>query len=111
MAAEEPLLHLVLTQRPDGAVRLAVHAKPRSRTSRVAGTREGALAVELAAPPVDGAANEELVATLAAALGVPKRDVTVARGASSRAKLVEVRGLTQSEVRERLERELARWGA
>jgi uncharacterized protein (TIGR00251 family) len=106
MAAEEPLL--LLTSGRDGAVRLAVHAKPRSRRSRIAGTREGALAVELAAPPVDGEANEELVATLAAALGVPKRDVTVARGASSRAKLVEVRGLTEGEVRARLERELTR---
>ena len=106
MPAEGPLLHLA--SGPDGAVRIAVHAKPRSRRSRVAGTREGALAVELAAPPVDGAANEALVATLAAALGIPKRDVTLARGASSRAKVVEVRGLTETEVRARLEKELGR---
>ena len=109
MPAEGPLLHLLrLPTGPDGVVRIAVHAKPRSRRSRVAGIREGALAVELAAPPVDGAANEALVATLAAALGVPKRDVTLARGASSRAKVVEVRGLTETEVRARLEKELGR---
>jgi uncharacterized protein (TIGR00251 family) len=109
MAAEGTLL-LTRSGR-DGAVRLAVHAKPRSRRSRVAGIREGALVVELAAPPVDGAANEELIATLAAALGVPKRSVILAGGASSRSKLVDVRGLTEGEVRERLGRELARWGA
>jgi uncharacterized protein (TIGR00251 family) len=106
MPAEGTLLQLTIGR--DGAVRIQVHAKPRSRRSRIAGTREGALAVELAAPPVDGAANEELVATLAGALGVPKRDVSVALGASSRAKLVEVRGLTEGQVRERLEKELAR---
>jgi uncharacterized protein (TIGR00251 family) len=101
MPAEATLL--VLSTSRDGAVRLQVHAKPRSRRSRLAGTRQGALAVELAAPPVDGAANEELIATLADALGVPRRDVTLVGGASSRAKLVEVRGLTEGEVRNRLE--------
>jgi uncharacterized protein YggU (UPF0235/DUF167 family) len=57
---------------------------------------------------VDGAANQELIATLAAALGVPKRDVTLVGGASSRAKLVEVKGLTEAEVRARLEEQLPR---
>lgn len=87
----------------DGAVRFEVHAKPRSRRSRVTGARLAAVAVELAAPPVDGAANDELLATLAKVLGVANRDVALVGGASSRAKVVEVRGLSESEVRARLE--------
>jgi uncharacterized protein (TIGR00251 family) len=88
----------------DGAVRFEVHAKPRARKSRIVGARLGALAVQLAAPPVDGAANDELRAALAAALGVAVRDVALVGGASSRTKLVEVRGLPEGEVRARLQR-------
>jgi uncharacterized protein (TIGR00251 family) len=84
------------------AVRFEVHARPRAKKSRVLGVREGRLDVSLAAPPVDGAANEELVATLAKALGVPKSRVSLVRGESGRTKLVEVRGLTLDEVRARL---------
>jgi uncharacterized protein YggU (UPF0235/DUF167 family) len=62
----------------------------------------GALVVQVAAPPVDGAGNEELVATLARILGVPKRDVVLLGGASSRTKRLEVRGLGIGEVRLRL---------
>jgi len=103
MAAEA--LKLVVTR--EGAVRIEVQAKPRARSSRVAGVREGALVVQLAAPPVDGAANAELVVTLADALSVPRRDVTLARGEASRTKLVDVRGLPEAEVRARLMRLLA----
>jgi hypothetical protein len=95
-------LKLVVTK--EGAVRFEVHAKPRARSSRVAGTREGALVVQLAAPPVDGEANAELVATLAKALEIPRRDVVLVRGESSRTKVVEVCGMDVEEVRARLER-------
>jgi uncharacterized protein (TIGR00251 family) len=88
----------------EGAVRIEVHAKPRARVSRVVGVREGALVVHLAAPPVDGAANAELVDTIAAALSVPRRDVAIVRGETARAKLVEVRGLSAEEASARLAR-------
>jgi len=95
------MTELAVTATADG-VRFAVRAKPRAARSRVVGVREGALEIALAAPPVDGAANEELVATLARALGVPKRDVVLLRGEASRAKLVEVRGLSAADVRARI---------
>ncbi|HEY8042266.1 MAG TPA: DUF167 domain-containing protein [Polyangiaceae bacterium] len=98
MSAEA--VRLVTTR--DGGVRFEVQAKPRARTSRVAAVRQGALVVQLAAPPVDGAANAELVRTLAEALAVPRRDVLLVRGEASRAKLVEIRGLVADEVRARL---------
>jgi hypothetical protein len=91
---------LVVTR--DGAVRFEVHAKPRARKSRIAGVHGGALVVHLAAPPVDGAANAELVELLATALSLPKRDVRLDRGASGRVKLIEVYGLGAEEVRVRL---------
>ena len=100
MAAEA--LRLEVTR--EGGVRFEVRAKPRARTSGVTAVRESALVVQLAAPPVDGAANAELVETLAAALSVPRRDVVLVRGESARTKLVEVRGLAADEVRARLER-------
>jgi uncharacterized protein (TIGR00251 family) len=78
----------------NGGVRLAVWAKPRASKSRLLGVREGALEVALAAPPVDGAANAELLRTLARALGVSVSAVELVRGSSGRTKLVEIRGLT-----------------
>ena len=74
----------------DGAIRFEVHAKPRAKKSRIVGPREGALEVALAAPPVDGAANEELVRVLARALDVPRRNVQLLRGDTSQKKLVAV---------------------
>jgi uncharacterized protein (TIGR00251 family) len=83
-------------------VEFEVHAKPRARKNRILGWRDGRLDVSLAAPPVDGAANDELVATLANALGVPKSAVELVRGESGRTKLVRVRGITEEEARARL---------
>lgn len=82
--------------------RIAVLAKPNARRSAVLDVRADEVVVALAAPPVDGAANEELVRVVAAALGVPRRDVAVVRGASSRKKLLEVDGLDADEARRRL---------
>ena len=88
----------------DGAVHIRVHARPRSRggPKGVHSVQGGALVVRLAAAPVDGAANAELVETLAEALGLARRDVTLVRGGSSRTKVIAVRGLSASEVRARL---------
>jgi len=59
------------------------------------------LKIRLAAPPVDGAANERLVTLLAAELGVLKRAVRIVSGASSRNKVVQVDGIS-ADVVERL---------
>jgi uncharacterized protein (TIGR00251 family) len=86
------------------AVSFEVFARPRAKKSEIAGIREGRLDVRLAAPPVDGAANEELARTLALALEVPKSRIELLRGASGRTKLVSVRGLGEDVVRARLAR-------
>jgi len=92
---------LALTEK-GGAVRFEVHAKPRASKSAVRGVRNGALDVAIAAPPVDGAANAELVRVLARALDVAPKSVAIARGDASRSKLVEIHGVSPADIRARL---------
>ena len=61
-----------------------------------------ALKARLSAPPVDGAANEALIELLATRLDVPRRTITIVRGATSRQKTIEITGLTLAEVQRRL---------
>ena len=58
--------------------------------------------IRLAAPPVEGAANEALVAFLSDALGLPRRSVTIISGDTSRDKRVRIEGLDEATARERL---------
>lgn len=83
----------------EGALIFSVRVVPRASNSSVIGEHDGALRVRVAAPPVDGAANEELTRTLARALKVAVRDVQIVGGHSSKLKQVCVSGIT----RERLE--------
>ena len=85
-----------------GAVRITVRAKPRAKKSQVTHTGGLTADVAIAAMPVDGAANEELIAVLAKTLGVPKRALSLVLGGTSKSKVVEVTGLTDVEVIERL---------
>ncbi len=90
-----------------GGSELVIHAKPRAARSEVLGVRCTAsdgesLEVRLAALPVDGAANAELLRTLAGALAIPVSRLRPARGASGRLKRVGIQGLTPAEVRARL---------
>jgi uncharacterized protein (TIGR00251 family) len=74
-------------------VRLEVRVIPRARRTEIAGRRGGALLIRLAAPPVDGAANDALRAFLAERLGVPQRQIAILRGATSRDKTVAIDGV------------------
>ena len=78
-----------LSARGDGVL-LQLSVMPNARRTEVDGLHNGALRVRLAAPPIDGRANEALIAWLAKSLGVPKRDVKVLRGESSRRKQVAI---------------------
>ncbi|MBC7264357.1 MAG: DUF167 domain-containing protein [Chloroflexi bacterium] len=83
-------------------VLFAVKVVPRSPVNELAGEYGEALRVRVTAPPVGGAANEAVIALLADALGVPRRDVSILAGPSSRQKTIAVRGLSLEEVRTRL---------
>ena len=78
-------------------MRLQLHVQPRASRTEVAGPHGGALRIRLAAPPVDGEANAELVAFLARRLRVPKAAVTIVRGETGRRKVVEVAGVSAGD--------------
>ena len=88
----------VVTAR-DGAVRFGVRLQPRASRSGIVGVHGEALKVRVHAPPVDGAANEALVAFLAESLGVPRGAVRIVAGAASRTKVVEIAGITPGDAR------------
>ena len=73
-----------------GAIVLALHVQPGAARTEVAGIHGGRLKIRLAAPPVDGKANAELLRYLADAFGVPLRDVALVRGEASRQKTVRI---------------------
>jgi uncharacterized protein (TIGR00251 family) len=83
-------------------VRFAVHVQPRSNRAGIDGMHGDALYVRVNAPPVDGAANAAVIEVLAAALGVPKRSVSIVSGLTSRSKVVEVEEMTAAAMRARL---------
>ena len=82
---------------------LNLHVSPGAKRTSVEGLYgESAIKLNVAAPPVDGRANAEVERFLSKLLGVPRSDVTITRGASSRDKTVLVRGATQAETRKAL---------
>jgi len=83
-------------------VLLKVRVIPRAAKSGLAGMRGDAWLVRLHAPPVDGAANDELIAILSQALGVPERAVSIASGVRSRQKSVRVSGIDAATAAARL---------
>lgn len=93
---------LKITEAKEG-VELWVHAKPRASRTAVRGVDDdGALVIALAAPPVDGEANDELVRFLARMAGVSKRDVRIMRGDRGRHKCVHITNITAAELQARL---------
>ena len=91
-----------MTMSNTNAVVINVRVIPRAGRSGVAGTRDGAWLVRLHAPPVEGAANEELIDVMAKALAVPKRAVAIASGERSRQKSVRVSGIDSATAAARL---------
>lgn len=89
--------------RADGVhVVLSLHVQPGARKTEIAGLHGEALKIRLAAPPVDGKANECLIGFLAKTLGIAQRNIELVGGATSRAKRVRVEGLDAESVRGKL---------
>lgn len=80
------------------SVRITVYVQPRASKTEVAGVHGDALKIRLTAPPVDNAANTALIDFVAGKLGIPKSNIRIAAGATSRRKVVEIAGLTLPEV-------------
>lgn len=81
----------------EDAITFTVRAQPRATKSAIAGEVEGALKIKLAAPPVDGAANEELIRFLAQVFAVPRRSITILSGATAKTKIIRIDGLSAQE--------------
>lgn len=77
---------------------LDVRVTPRAGRTGFAGMREDVLLVRLAAAPVDGAANDELISLIAKTLRIPKRDITIVSGERSRTKRIRIAGLDRQQV-------------
>ncbi len=83
----------------DGTVAFAIRVQPRASRNEIVGEHHGGLKIRLTAPPVDDRANEALRELLASILKVPLSAVRIASGEHSRAKRVEIRGVTAAMIR------------
>ena len=87
---------LIERQIRDGRLVFRVQVAPRSSRSEIVGEHNSALRVRLAAPPVDGAANDELIRVLARAFNVSRSAVTIVSGHTGRLKQVSIEGVSES---------------
>jgi uncharacterized protein len=80
-------------------ITLDVRVIPRARKTECAGFRDDVLVVRVAAPPVEGAANDALIAFFSSALHVPRRAVRIVSGDRGRQKRVAIDGVTSEQIR------------
>ncbi|WP_085315120.1 DUF167 domain-containing protein [Derxia lacustris] len=80
-----------------GRVLIDLHVQPGARSTEAVGLHDGALKLKLAAPPVDGKANELLIKWIAERCGVGRREVELVSGQTSRRKRVSVTGIAAGE--------------
>ncbi len=92
---------LEITEIDDG-LKLTVYVVPKASKSQLVGLYGGALKIRLAAAPVDGAANKELVAFIAKLLKVSKSAVSIVRGHTSKRKIVKIDGVTLKHMMEKV---------
>lgn len=94
-------MNVVIQSAPDGII-ITIRVIARAGRSGLAGTRGDALLVRLHAPPVEGAANAELIDIIATVLDVPRRAVSIVAGQRSRQKRVRVSGIDAATAESRL---------
>jgi len=82
----------VIPYSQDRGLIFAVRVVPRASRSEIVGEHNGALRIRIAAPPVSGAANRELVRILAKTFKLPQNAVEIVSGTNSKSKTVRVRG-------------------
>jgi uncharacterized protein (TIGR00251 family) len=91
-------MSVLVVQQQGSALRIRVRVKPSASKSRILEVRQGILEIAVAAPPVDGEANSELIRILARALGCGKSAIEIVTGAGSRSKLVAIVGFSLAEL-------------
>ncbi|MCK9420197.1 MAG: DUF167 domain-containing protein [Nitrospirae bacterium] len=90
---------------PEPPVTVSIRIQPRASKNEIVTMDSGGLKIRLTAPPVDGAANEALVKFLATTLSIPKSNVEIVSGHTSRKKIVRISGISDSEVKRLLNSE------
>lgn len=88
--------------RGNGIFRLKLAVQPGAKHTDVVGIHDACLKIKISAPPVDGAANDEIVSFLSKRLGIKQRQVLLISGAASRRKIVEVQGVSLEIVQNKL---------
>ncbi len=78
--------------------RIAVRVQPNASQNQVLGFKDGVLYVRIAAPPIKGKANQELIKFLSDILEVSKSNLTIEKGMTSKRKVIGISGLTQDQV-------------
>lgn len=84
--------------------RLVVRVQPNANKNEVLRFRDGKLYLKIAAPPVKGKANQELISFLCEILGVGKNKLTIERGLTDRTKVISINEVTQEQVAKQLEK-------
>lgn len=92
---------LKLTTTAD-TITFSVRVQPRASQSGIVGEMDGALKLRIAAPPVEGAANDELIRWLAKFFGVSRAQVAIISGATAKQKIVRVSGVNPGEAEPKL---------
>ena len=92
---------LIVQDTKAGAI-LTIHVQPKASTTECVGIHSDALKIRVAAPPVDGAANDELIRFLARQLSIPPTSMRIHSGAGGRHKRVLIKGATAQLVLARL---------
>lgn len=82
--------------------RIAIRVQPNAPHNQIVRREHNVLRVRVAAPPVEGKANHELLSFLAKRLGLKRHQLLIVSGGASRDKVIEISGLSLAEVRERL---------
>ena len=84
--------------------RITVRVQPNASQNNILGFKDGVLRIRIAAPPIKGKANQELIKFLGDVLGVSKGNLAIKKGMTSRTKVIGIEELTQNQVIRRLEK-------
>ena len=84
--------------------KIMVRVQPNASQNKVARFEDGRLHLRIAAPPIKGKANQELLKFLSAILGIGKDNLTIEKGMTGKRKVVAIKRLTQNQVMEQLEK-------
>ena len=82
--------------------KIFVQVQPNAKKDEIVAFEDGILKVKISTPPVKGKANKQLIEFLSKTMKIPKSDIAIEKGATSRRKKVVIDGLTQSQLMQKL---------